>query len=245
MTTLASPSDSPPKALQGAIRTNFPVTAVQIEDSLWTRDPEPEVLPTLVELGIGFVPFSPLGKGFLTGTGDTSTQLSDGDVRGTIPRFTAENRATNQALVDYVAGLAATKIATPGTGMAVGPDPWIVPIPGTRRRERLEENAASTTVALSADEVADLDSVAKEFVSGIKDEGKFGFETKTLKADNGQIALRAARASGALLGMVLTLPDASVASFNVLVKTIPTSGGVNAILKGKTDCRISGPVVWS
>lgn len=141
----------------------FPVTAVQSEYSLWTRDPEPEVLPTLAELGIGFVPFSPLGKGFLTGTVDTSTQFSDGDVRGTIPRFTAENRAANQALVDHVAGLAATKSATPGQialAWLLAQQPWIVPIPGTRRRERLEENAAATTVALSADEVADLDAVA-------------------------------------------------------------------------------------
>lgn len=99
----------------------------------------------------------------------------------------------------------------------------------------------------AADELdtTDLDSTAKEFVSGIKDEGKFGFEAKTLKTDAGQISLRAARASGAITGLKLTLPDASVATFNVLVKTMPTSGGVNAVLKGKVDCKISGPVVWS
>lgn len=99
----------------------------------------------------------------------------------------------------------------------------------------------------AADELdtTDLDSTAKEFISGIKDEGKFGFEIKTLKTDAGQIALRAARANGNLTGLVLTLPDASVASFSALVKTIPTSGGVNAVLKGKVDTRISGPVVWS
>ncbi|MET1086271.1 MAG: aldo/keto reductase [Arthrobacter sp.] len=141
----------------------FPVTAVQSEYSLWTRDPEAEVLPALAELGIGFVPFSPLGKGFLTGTVNTSTQFSDGDVRGTIPRFTAENRAANQALVDHVAGLAAIKSATPGQialAWLLAQQPWIVPIPGTRRRERLEENAAAAVIALSADEVADLDAVA-------------------------------------------------------------------------------------
>ncbi|XAS72537.1 aldo/keto reductase [Micrococcaceae bacterium Sec5.1] len=141
----------------------FPVTAVQSEYSLWTRDPEPEVLPTLAELGIGFVPFSPLGKGFLTGTVDPSTQFSPGDVRGTIPRFTTENRAANQALVDHVAELAASKGASPGQialAWLLAQQPWIVPIPGTRRRERLEENAAATNVALSADEVADLDAVA-------------------------------------------------------------------------------------
>ena len=99
----------------------------------------------------------------------------------------------------------------------------------------------------TADELdtTDLDSTAKEFISGIKDEGKFGFEVKVLKNDNGQIALRSNRTSGAVVGMKLSLPDASVATFNVLVKSIPTSGAVNAVLKGKIDCRISGPVVWS
>jgi aryl-alcohol dehydrogenase-like predicted oxidoreductase len=114
-------------------------------------------------LGIGFVPFS-LGKGFLTGTVSTSTQFADGDVRNTIPRFAAENRAANQALVDHVGGLAAAKGATPGQialAWLLAQQPWIVPIPGTRRRERLQENAAATTVALSADEVADLDAVAR------------------------------------------------------------------------------------
>ncbi|CAH0185604.1 MULTISPECIES: aldo/keto reductase [unclassified Arthrobacter] len=142
----------------------FPVTAVQSEYSLWTRDPEPEVLPTLAELGIGFVPFSPLGKGFLTGTVNPSTSFADGDIRGTIPRFTAENRAANQALVDHVAGLAGAKGATPGQvalAWLLAQQPWIVPIPGTRRRGRLEENAAATAVALSADEVADLNAVAR------------------------------------------------------------------------------------
>ncbi|BCW34169.1 aldehyde oxidase [Arthrobacter sp. StoSoilA2] len=141
----------------------FPVTAVQSEYSLWTRDPEPEVLPALAELGIGFVPFSPLGKGFLTGTVDPSTQFSPGDVRGTIPRFTAENRAANQALVDHVAELAASKGASPGQialAWLHAQQPRIVPIPGTRRRERLDENADATKVALSADEVADLDAMA-------------------------------------------------------------------------------------
>jgi hypothetical protein len=91
----------------------------------------------------------------------------------------------------------------------------------------------------------DLDSEAMEYISGLRDEGKFGFEVKVLKDDNGQIALRAARTSGNKVGMKLELPDASVASFSVLVKSIPSSGGVNAILKGKVDTKISGPVVWS
>jgi aryl-alcohol dehydrogenase-like predicted oxidoreductase len=140
-----------------------PVTAVQSEYSLWTRDPEPEVLPTCGELGIGFVPFSPLGKGFFTGTIDTATQFTEGDIRATIPRFTAENRAANQALVEHVGQLAKTKGATAGQvalAWLLAQRRWIVPIPGTRRRERLEENADATQTALSADEVADLDAAA-------------------------------------------------------------------------------------
>jgi len=140
----------------------FPVTSVQSEYSLWTRDPEPEVLPTLAELGIGFVPFSPLGKGFLTGTVKASTQFTDNDIRAGIPRFAAENRDANQALVDHVAGLATTKGTTPGQvalAWLLAQQPWIVPIPGTRRRERLEENAAAATVPLSADEMADLNAL--------------------------------------------------------------------------------------
>jgi len=140
-----------------------PVTAVQSEYSLWTRDPEPEVLPACGELGIGFVPFSPLGKGFLTGTVSSSTEFAAGDVRATIPRFTAENRTANQALVEHVTGLARTKDATPGQvalAWLLAQRPWIVPIPGTRRLERVEENAAATTVPLSADELADLDELA-------------------------------------------------------------------------------------
>ena len=140
-----------------------PVTAVQSEYSLWTRDPESEVLPTLAELGIGFVPFSPLGKGFLTGTVDPDASFSEGDIRRTIPRFTAENRAANQALVDHVRALADARGATAGQvalAWLLAQRPWVVPIPGTRRLERVEENAAATAVALSADERADLDALA-------------------------------------------------------------------------------------
>ncbi|MFD5872217.1 aldo/keto reductase [Streptomyces sp. NPDC060322] len=140
-----------------------PVTAVQSEYSLWTRDPEPEVLPTLAELGIGFVPFSPLGKGFLTGTVDTTTAFTVGDIRATIPRFDQDNLAANQALIDYVAALAYAKNATPGQvalAWLLSQHPWIVPIPGTRRIARVEENAAATQLALSADERNDLDALA-------------------------------------------------------------------------------------
>ena len=140
-----------------------PVTALQSEYSLWTRDPEESVLPVLGELGIGFVPFSPLGKGFLTGTVDQKTSFADGDIRGTIPRFSEENRAANQALVDHVAGLATAKEASPGQialAWLLARESWIVPIPGTRRTARIAENAGSTGVALSADEVSDLDRLA-------------------------------------------------------------------------------------
>jgi aryl-alcohol dehydrogenase-like predicted oxidoreductase len=140
-----------------------PVTAVQSEYSLWTRDPEPEVLPTCAELGIGFVPCSPLGKGFLTGTVTTTTEFTSGDIRATIPRFDADNRAANQALVEHITGLARAKDATAGQialAWLLAQHPWIVPIPGTRRLERVEENAAATQVPLSADELADLNDLA-------------------------------------------------------------------------------------
>lgn len=142
----------------------FPVTAVQSEYSLWTRDPEAEVLPTLAELGIGFVPFSPLGKGFLTGTIDHSTAFSDGDIRTRVPRFNEENLSANQALVEHVRALAAAKDVTPGQvalAWLLAQQPWVVPIPGTRRVSRIRENVAATQVALSADEVADLNGLAE------------------------------------------------------------------------------------
>jgi aryl-alcohol dehydrogenase-like predicted oxidoreductase len=140
-----------------------PVTAVQSEYSLWTRDPEPEVLPACAELGIGFIPFSPLGKGFLTGTVNPATSFAEGDIRTTIPRFTTANRGANQALVEHVTALAPAAEATPGQvalAWLLAQHRQIVPIPGTRRRERLEENATATQVALSADEIADLNAAA-------------------------------------------------------------------------------------
>ncbi|MBB1571543.1 MAG: aldo/keto reductase [Propionibacterium sp.] len=142
----------------------FPVTAVQSEYSLWTRDPEAEVLPTLAELGIGFVPFSPLGKGFLTGTIDTSTAFSDGAIRTRVPRFNEENLSANQVLVEQGRALAAAKDVTPGQvalAWLLAQHPWVVPIPGTRRVSRIRENMAATQVALSADEVADLNGLAE------------------------------------------------------------------------------------
>ncbi|WP_426765038.1 aldo/keto reductase [Pseudarthrobacter sp. 1G09] len=151
----------------GTIRrahAEFPVTAVQSEYSLWTRDPEAEVLPTLAELGIGFVPFSPLGKGFLTGTVTAGSAFAPDEIRSRIPRFQGENLAANQALVDHVRALAETRGATPGQvalAWLLAQHPFIAPIPGTRRRERIDENAGATAVALSADDVADLNGLAR------------------------------------------------------------------------------------
>ncbi|WP_329438682.1 aldo/keto reductase [Streptomyces canus] len=155
-------SEAGPETIRRA-HSVHPVTAVQSEYSLWTRDPEPQVLPTCAALGIGFVPFSPLGKGFLTGAVDASTSFADGDVRTTIPRFTAENRAANQALVEHIATLAQAKDATPGQvalAWLLARHPSIVPIPGTRRIARIEENIGATQLPLSADELADLNELA-------------------------------------------------------------------------------------
>lgn len=140
----------------------FPVTAVQSEYSLWTRDPEAEVLPVCDELGIGFVPFSPLGKGFFTGTVGPGATFEAGEIRGRVPRFEAQNLAANQALIDHVTALAASREATPAQvalAWLIAQRPFIVPIPGTRRRERIDENAGATTVRLSADDIADLDGL--------------------------------------------------------------------------------------
>jgi aryl-alcohol dehydrogenase-like predicted oxidoreductase len=141
-----------------------PVTALQSEYSLWTRDPEAEVLPALAELGIGLVPFSPLGKGFLTGTVDTTTMFTDGDIRKRIPRFAGNNLAANATPVEHVAELAQRKNVTAGQialAWLLARQPWIVPIPGTRRTSRIQENAESTQVSLSADELAELNTLAQ------------------------------------------------------------------------------------
>jgi len=141
----------------------FPVTAVQSEYSLWTRDPEAEVLPALEELGIGFVPFSPLGRGFLTGAIDANTTFADDDMRRGLPRFTEENRDANAALVAHVAELASAKHATTGQvalAWLLAQRPWIVPIPGTRRMSRIQENLAAADLELTPGELDDLDSLA-------------------------------------------------------------------------------------
>jgi len=140
----------------------FPVTAVQSEYSLWTRDPEPEVLPACAELGIGFVPFSPLGKGFFSGTVTAGATFADDEIRARVPRFSTENLDANQALIDHVRALADERGATPAQialAWLLAQHPFIAPIPGTRRRERIDENAGATAIGLSADDVADLDGI--------------------------------------------------------------------------------------
>ena len=141
----------------------LPVTALQSEYSLWWREPEQEVIPTLEELGIGFVPFSPLGKGFLTGKIDESTSFDAGDFRNVVPRFTPEARKANQALVELLRGLAAKKQTTPAQlalAWLLAQKPWIVPIPGTRKLERLEENIGGAAVELSRDDLREIDAAA-------------------------------------------------------------------------------------
>ena len=144
-----------------------PVTAIQNEYSLWYRRPEEEILPICEELGIGFVPYSPLGKGFLTGKIDTNTSFAANDIRTTIPRFSPEARQANQALVDLIANVAERKGATPGQialAWLLAQKSWIVPIPGTRRLERLEENIGAAEVQLTADDLRDTESAASQVV---------------------------------------------------------------------------------
>jgi aryl-alcohol dehydrogenase-like predicted oxidoreductase len=140
-----------------------PITAIQSEYSLWTRGPEKEVLPTLEELGIGFVPYSPLGKGFLTGAMNESTTLDSGDFRNILPRFTPEARKANQALVDLLGEIAGRKQATPAQialAWLLAEKPWIVPIPGTTKLHRLEENLGAAVVDLTAGDLQDIDHAA-------------------------------------------------------------------------------------
>jgi aryl-alcohol dehydrogenase-like predicted oxidoreductase len=137
-----------------------PVTALQSEYSLWWREPEAEIIPTLEELGIGFVPFSPLGKGFLTGKIDETTTFDSTDFRNTVPRFTPENRKANQALIDLVTMMAAkkrVKSAQIVLAWILAQKPWIVPIPGTTKLHRLDENLGSTQVELSPDDLLELE----------------------------------------------------------------------------------------
>jgi len=142
-----------------------PVTAVQSEYSLWWRRPEEEVLPALEELGIGFVPYSPLGKGFLTGKIDANVEFASNDIRNTIPRFTPEARKANHALVDLLGSIAQRKNATSAQialAWLLAQKPWIVPIPGTRKLERLDENIGAVAIELTPDDLRDIESVASQ-----------------------------------------------------------------------------------
>jgi aryl-alcohol dehydrogenase-like predicted oxidoreductase len=142
-----------------------PVTAIQNEYSLWTRTPEAEVLPLLEELGIGFVPYSPLGRGFLTGKIDESTTFESTDFRNILPRFSAEARKANQTLVDLLKSIGERKNATPAQialAWLLAQRPWIVPIPGTTKLKRLEENNGAVEVELSPDDLRDIDSAASK-----------------------------------------------------------------------------------
>jgi len=138
-----------------------PVTALQSEYSLWWREPELEILPTLEELGIGFVPFSPLGRGFLTGAITENTTFDKSDFRNMVPRFAPEARKANQALVEQLGTIAVRMKATPAQvalAWLLAQKPWIVPIPGTTKLHRLEENIGAAAIALSADDIRDVDS---------------------------------------------------------------------------------------
>jgi aryl-alcohol dehydrogenase-like predicted oxidoreductase len=142
-----------------------PVTAVQSEYSLWTRDPEVELLPTLEDLGIGFVPYSPLGRGFLTGKMDQRTTFDGSDFRSNLPRFTPEALKANQALIELIGAVAKPKGATPAQialAWLLAQKPWIVPIPGTTKVERLEENIGAAAVELTADDLAEIERAAAE-----------------------------------------------------------------------------------
>jgi aryl-alcohol dehydrogenase-like predicted oxidoreductase len=155
-------SEASPKTIRRAHAVQ-PVTALQSEYSLWFREPEAEIIPTLEELGIGFVPFSPLGKGFLTGAINKETKFADNDFRNVVPRFSAENRDANQAVVDLLAKFAAERKATPAQvalAWLLAQKPWIVPIPGTTKLRRLEENLGAAKLKLSADDVRKLDEAA-------------------------------------------------------------------------------------
>jgi aryl-alcohol dehydrogenase-like predicted oxidoreductase len=157
-------SEAAPKTIRRAHAVQ-PVTAVQSEYSLWTRGPEAEVLPTLEELGIGFVPYSPLGRGFLTGKMDANTTFDKTDFRSTLPRYTPEALKANHALVDLLGVIAKQKKATPAQialAWLLAQKPWIVPIPGTTKLNRLEENIGAATVELTANDLREIESAAAE-----------------------------------------------------------------------------------
>ena len=161
------------EAAAGTIRRAHavqPVAAIQSEYSLWTREPEPEILPLCEELNIGFVPWSPLGAGFLTGKIDASTTIDTSDFRANSPRFTTEAREANKAVVDFLGLIAARKQATAAQvalAWLLAQKPWIVPIPGTRRLDRVTENLGAANVVLSAEDLSQIEaSISKIAVQG-------------------------------------------------------------------------------
>ena len=144
-----------------------PVSALQSEYSLWFREPEAEVIPTLEELGIGFVPFSPLGKGFLTGKINQDTQFDKDDFRNIVPRFTPDNRKANQAVVDLLGAIAKQKRATPAQialAWLLAQKPWIVPIPGTTKLSRLDENIGAVAIELTPDDLRQIDEASSHII---------------------------------------------------------------------------------
>jgi aryl-alcohol dehydrogenase-like predicted oxidoreductase len=149
-----------------------PVAALQSEYSLWFREPETEIIPTLEQLGIGFVPFSPLGKGFLTGKIDDATTFDSTDFRNVVPRFSPENRKANLAFVGWLKAFAARKAATPAQmalAWVLAQKPWMVPIPGTTKLQRLEENLGAASVSLTVDDLRDIEgAVSKMKVHGAR-----------------------------------------------------------------------------
>jgi aryl-alcohol dehydrogenase-like predicted oxidoreductase len=145
-----------------------PVSALQSEYSLWWREPETEVIPALEELGIGFVPFSPLGKGFLTGKINQDTQFDKNDFRNIVPRFTPENRKANETFVDLLRQVAERKKATPAQialAWLLAQKPWIVPIPGTTKLGRLDENIKAVSVELTADDLQEIDTASSKITA--------------------------------------------------------------------------------
>jgi aryl-alcohol dehydrogenase-like predicted oxidoreductase len=155
-------SEAAPRTIRRAHAVQ-PLTALQSEYSLWWRAPEAEIIPTLAELGIGFVPFSPLGKGFLTGTIDSTTTFEAGDFRNGIPRFAADARAANQAIVDLLTRIAGRLDATPGQvalAWLLAQQPWVVPIPGTRKLARIEENLAAADLELTAADLNEIETAS-------------------------------------------------------------------------------------
>jgi aryl-alcohol dehydrogenase-like predicted oxidoreductase len=155
-------SEAAPKTIRRAHAVQ-PVTALQSEYSLWWREPEQKVMPTLEELGIGFVPFSPLGKGFLTGKIDETTTFDSSDFRNTVPRFKPENRKANQAIVDLISKIAQRKKATPAQialAWLFAQKPWMVPIPGTTKLARLDENIGALSINLTDDDLREIDSAS-------------------------------------------------------------------------------------